>query len=60
MNVNIIQELMHSKIRLVDRLEIPCTVKKGAQEGGCGVVGFCCLELVGRTDLLTHLDFEGK
>lgn len=46
MNGNIIQKLIDSKRRLVDRLEIPCTVKKEAEEGGCGVVGFCCSQPV--------------
>ena len=40
------QKLLDSKKRLVDRLEIPCTVTKGEEEGGCGVVGFCCTEPV--------------
>ena len=40
------QKLLDSKKRLVERLEIPCIVKKGEEEGGCGVVGFCCTEPV--------------
>jgi glutamate synthase domain-containing protein 1/glutamate synthase domain-containing protein 3 len=46
MSENMIQKLLDSKKRLVDRLEIPCTVKKSEEEGGCGVVGFCCTEPV--------------
>jgi glutamate synthase domain-containing protein 1/glutamate synthase domain-containing protein 3 len=46
MSGNMIQKLLNSKKRLVDRLEIPCTVTKGEEEGGCGVVGFCCTEPV--------------
>ncbi|MFC1841423.1 hypothetical protein ACFL1N_17810 [Thermodesulfobacteriota bacterium] len=42
----IIQKLLDSKKRLVERLETPCIVKKGEEEGGCGVVGFCCSEPV--------------
>ena len=42
----IIQKLLDSKKRLVERLEIPYTIKKGEEEGGCGVVGFCCTEPV--------------
>jgi len=43
---SVIEKLLDSKRRLVERLEIPCTVKKGEEEGGCGVVGFCCTEPV--------------
>lgn len=43
---NIIEKLLDSKKRLVERLEIPCIVTKGEEEGGCGVVGFCCTEPV--------------
>ncbi len=28
------------------RLDLPQTVRKGEEEGGCGVVGFCCTEPV--------------
>ena len=40
------EKLLDSKKRLVERLKIPCIVKKGEEEGGCGVVGFCCTEPV--------------
>jgi glutamate synthase domain-containing protein 1/glutamate synthase domain-containing protein 3 len=40
------QSLLDSKKRLVERLEIPLTIRKGEEEGGCGVVGFCCSEPV--------------
>ena len=46
MNRDVIRNLLDSKKRLVEQLEIPCTVKKGEEEGGCGVVGFCCTEPV--------------
>ncbi|MDY6971040.1 MAG: glutamate synthase [Thermodesulfobacteriota bacterium] len=41
-----IQRLLDSKKRLIGRLEIPCAIKKSEEEGGCGVVGFCCTEPV--------------
>ena len=40
-----IQQLMESKKRLVKDLDFPDT-SKNAEEGGCGVVGFCCTEPV--------------
>ncbi len=41
-----IQKLLESKKRLVRNLELPCSVAKGEEEGGCGVVGFCCTQPV--------------
>lgn len=41
-----IQKLIESKKRLLQGLEYPGTVLKGEEEGGCGVVGFCCTEPV--------------
>ncbi|MBN1833102.1 MAG: glutamate synthase [Deltaproteobacteria bacterium] len=41
---SITEKLLDSKRRMVERLEIPHTIKKGEEEGGCGVVGFCCTE----------------
>jgi glutamate synthase domain-containing protein 1/glutamate synthase domain-containing protein 3 len=41
-----IQKLLNSKKRLVDGLKFPVSVTKGEDEGGCGVVGFCCTEPV--------------
>ena len=41
-----IKKLLESKKRLVSGLELPCDVLKGEEEGGCGVVGFCCTEPV--------------
>ena len=46
MSGNKIQKLLDSKKRLVDGLEIPRTFMKSEEEGGCGVVGFCCTEPV--------------
>lgn len=36
-----IEQLLESKKRLVENLDFPDT-SKSAEEGGCGVVGFCC------------------
>jgi glutamate synthase domain-containing protein 1/glutamate synthase domain-containing protein 3 len=46
MNRAEIQKLLNSKKRLVDGLRLPVTVRKSEEEGGCGVVGFCCTEPV--------------
>lgn len=46
MNTNRIDKLLQSKQRLVDELGVPKIVKREAEEGGCGVVGFCCSEPV--------------
>ncbi len=46
MNRQLIEKLLRTKQRLVADLESPSTVKKEAEEGGCGVVGFCCSEPV--------------
>jgi len=43
---NRIDKLLQSKKHLVDELGLPTVVKKEAEEGGCGVVGFCCTEPV--------------
>ncbi|MCP4138124.1 MAG: glutamate synthase [bacterium] len=47
MNKVVIDKLFDSRKRLVKGLNIPATVRKGEEEGGCGVVGFCCSEPVG-------------
>ncbi len=41
-----IQRLLDSKKRLIEGLDFSLPVKKGEEEGGCGVVGFCCTEPV--------------
>lgn len=46
MSNEMIQRLLDSKKKLIDQLDLPVTVKKGEEEGGCGVVGFCCTEPV--------------
>jgi len=47
MNRQMIDELMLSRQRLNGDLNLPFPVRyKGEEEGGCGVVGFCCTELV--------------
>ncbi len=43
--MNRIQKLLQSKKRLIDGLDVP-DITKCAEEGGCGVVGFCCTEPV--------------
>ena len=42
-----IEKYLDSRKRLVDELELPRVVRKGEEEGGCGVVGFCCSVPVG-------------
>ena len=41
-----IERLLDAKRRLVEDLGLPKVVRKDAEEGGCGVVGFCCTEPV--------------
>lgn len=41
-----IRRLLESKKRLVKGLEHPQDVLKAEEEGGCGVVGFCCTQPV--------------
>jgi glutamate synthase domain-containing protein 1/glutamate synthase domain-containing protein 3 len=41
-----IRKLLESKKRLVKGLELPRDVLKAEEEGGCGVVGFCCTQPV--------------
>lgn len=45
-NFDNIQRLLNSKRRLVEDLHFSKAVCKGEEEGGCGVVGFCCSEPV--------------
>jgi len=45
-NSNHIQRIMNSKKRLTQGLDITHTARKPEEEGGCGVVGFCCTEPV--------------
>ena len=47
MNKETIQKYLDSRKRMVDDLELPRVVRKGEEEGGCGVVGFCCSKPVG-------------
>ncbi len=42
MNRELIQRLTDSR----KRLDVPATIRKEAEEGGCGGVGFCCSEPV--------------
>jgi glutamate synthase domain-containing protein 1/glutamate synthase domain-containing protein 3 len=46
MNRDLIERLTHSRGRLVEGLDLGCDIKKSVDEGGCGVVGFCCTEPV--------------
>ena len=46
MNKDRIQKIIDSKKNLVDGYDLPAMVRKEAEEGGCGVVGFCCTEPV--------------
>lgn len=46
MNTDMIQRLIDSKKRLVEGIGLGAIVRKEAEEGGCGVVGFCCTEPV--------------
>jgi len=43
---DIIRKLLESRKKLVEGCDIPATVGKCEEEGGCGVVGFCCTEPV--------------
>ena len=46
MNNELIQRLLDSKRKLIEGFDLPAMVRKGEEEGGCGVVGFCCTEPV--------------
>jgi len=46
MNRDLIKRLTRSRKRLAEGLNLPGNNKKSADEGGCGVVGFCCSEPV--------------
>jgi glutamate synthase domain-containing protein 1/glutamate synthase domain-containing protein 3 len=46
MNRDLIKRLTRSRGRLAEGLTLPVNIKKSADEGGCGVVGFCCSEPV--------------
>jgi glutamate synthase domain-containing protein 1/glutamate synthase domain-containing protein 3 len=46
MNNDMIDKLLISRDKLVKSLEQSCAGRKGEEEGGCGVVGFCCTEPV--------------
>jgi len=45
-NRDIIQKIFDSRKDLVQGYNLPPIVRKEAEEGGCGVVGFCCTEPV--------------
>lgn len=42
MNSELIRKLTDSRKRLVESLQHPLPLRKESEEGGCGVVGFCC------------------
>ncbi len=46
MNKSVIEKILESKKRLADGFELADGVRKSEEEGGCGVVGFCCSEPV--------------
>ena len=46
MDKQLIERLAHSRKTLADVSGYPQTVRKGEEEGGCGVVGFCCTKPV--------------
>lgn len=41
-----IQQILASKKRLLEQYDLPAVAGRGEEEGGCGVVGFCCTEPV--------------
>lgn len=46
MKTDRVQRILDSKKSLIDGFDLPVVVRKGEEEGGCGVVGFCCTEPV--------------
>lgn len=46
MDKQLIEQLAHSRKTLAETTGYPETVRKGEEEGGCGVVGFCCTKPV--------------
>src|ERR1039458_5971201 len=42
MNSELIKRLGYSRKRLAESLNYSSSIRKEAEEGGCGVVGFCC------------------
>jgi glutamate synthase domain-containing protein 1/glutamate synthase domain-containing protein 3 len=46
MSSETVEKLLNSRSRLAAELGVPSLVYKGEEEGGCGVVGFCCTEPV--------------
>jgi glutamate synthase domain-containing protein 1/glutamate synthase domain-containing protein 3 len=46
MSREMIERLLSSRQQLVTELGVPSLTYKGEEEGGCGVVGFCCTEPV--------------
>jgi glutamate synthase domain-containing protein 1 len=46
MNNQMMEKLLLSRQKLIGSLDLPLPTVKGEEEGGCGVVGFCCTEPV--------------
>ena len=46
MNETVIKHILESKKKLASEFEFPGNTRKIEEEGGCGVVGFCCSEPV--------------
>jgi glutamate synthase domain-containing protein 1 len=45
-NETVIKKILKSKKNLIDEFDFAGSVRKSEEEGGCGVVGFCCSEPV--------------
>ena len=56
MNSDVIKKLLLSRKRLAEGLTVPDHENKCEEEGGCGVVGFCCTEPVPAR----HIDAPSK
>ncbi len=46
MNNNLAEKIIASKKKLIEKIGLPTAEGKCEEEGGCGVVGFCCTEPV--------------
>ncbi len=46
MNESVIRQILESKRKLAEDFKLTGVVRKSEEEGGCGVVGFCCSEPV--------------
>ena len=46
MNNDLVKKIFDSRKKLIAEFDLPATTGKCEEEGGCGVVGFCCSEPV--------------